>query len=79
VPFDLLEHWTNWRRVTHFRKWFHSFDSSDLLYFAWDFTSEVTVPRSIILVVLWSIWRSLGERPNYLGFQSSRGAHHSLE
>jgi hypothetical protein len=30
-------------------------------------------------VVLWSIWRPLGGRPNYLGFQASRGAHHSLE
>jgi hypothetical protein len=30
-------------------------------------------PRSIISVVLWSLGRSLGERSNYLGFQSSRG------
>jgi hypothetical protein len=55
----------NWRRGAHFRKWFHPFDSLDLHYFSWDFTNEVTVPRSIILVILWSIWRSLGERPNY--------------
>jgi hypothetical protein len=74
VPFDLLEHWANWRRGAHFRKWFHPFDSSDLHYFAWDFTSEVTVPRSIISVVLWSIWRPLGERPNYWSSFIQEGA-----
>jgi hypothetical protein len=55
------------------------FGRSDLHHFAWDFTREVNKPRSIILVVLWSIWRPLGGRPNYLGFQASRGAHHFLE
>jgi hypothetical protein len=78
VPFDLLEHWANWRRGAHFRKWFHPFDSSDLHYFTWDFTNEVIVPRSIISVVLWSIWRPLGERLNYLGFHSSRRAQARL-
>jgi len=74
VPFDLLEHWRNWRRGAHFKKWFHPFESSDLHYFAWDFTSEVTVPRSVILVGLWSIWRPLGERPNYWSSFIQEGA-----
>ena len=43
-------------------------------HFAWDLARKVTKPRSIILVVLWSIWRHLGGRPNYLGFQPSSGA-----
>jgi hypothetical protein len=75
VPFDLLEHWANWRRGAHFRKWFHPFDSSDLHYFAWDFTSEVTVPRSIISVVLWGIWRPLGERSIYWSSFIQEGAN----
>jgi hypothetical protein len=79
VPFDLLDAWDELEERSNFRKWFQSFASPDLHYFAWDFTSEVTRPRSIILVVLWSIWRHLGGRPNYLGFQASRGVHHSLE
>jgi hypothetical protein len=72
-------HGMNWRREANFRKWFQSFNSSDLHHFTWDFTREVTKPRSIILVVLWSIWRHLGVRTIYLGFQASRGAHHILE
>jgi hypothetical protein len=42
-------HGTNWRRGANFRNWFQSFASSDLHHFAWDFTREVTKPRSIIL------------------------------
>jgi hypothetical protein len=73
VPFDLLDAWDELEERSNFRKWFQSFASPDLHYFTWDFTSEVTRPRSIILVVWWSIWRHLGGRSNYLGFQASRG------
>jgi hypothetical protein len=66
-------HWTNWRRGANFRKWFQSFDRSDLHYFSCDFTSEVTGPRSIISMGLWSIGSLLGGRQNYLGLQSSSG------
>jgi hypothetical protein len=67
-------HWMNWRRGAHLRKSFQSFDRSYLHHFSWDFIREVTEPRFIILVVLWSIWKPLEGRPNYLGFQASRGA-----
>jgi hypothetical protein len=42
-------HGTNWRRGANFKNWFQSFASSNLHHFAWDFTREVTKPRSIIL------------------------------
>jgi hypothetical protein len=51
VPFDLLEHWDELEERGTLQKVVSPFDSSDLHYFAWDFTSEVTVPRSIISVV----------------------------
>jgi hypothetical protein len=56
VPFDLLDAWDELEERNNFRKWFQSFTSPDLHYFAWDFTSEVTKPKSIILMVWWSIW-----------------------
>jgi hypothetical protein len=68
VPFDLLDAWDELEERSNIRKWFQSFASQDLHYFAWDFTSEVTRAQSIILVVWWSIWRHLGGRLNYLGF-----------
>jgi hypothetical protein len=73
VPFDLLDAWDELEERSKFKKLFQSFASLDIHYFTWDITSEVTIPSSIILVVLWSIWRNLGGRPNYLGFQASRG------
>ena len=44
-------HGTNWRRGANFRNWFQTFASSYLHHFTWDFTREVTKPRTIILEI----------------------------
>jgi hypothetical protein len=68
VPFDLLDALDELEERSALQKVISAIDRSDLHHFAWDFTREVIEPRSIILVVLWSIWRPLGGRWNYLGF-----------
>jgi hypothetical protein len=37
------------------------------------------IARSIILESFREVWRPHSPRSNYLGFQSSRGAYHSVE
>jgi hypothetical protein len=60
VPFD-LDAWDELEERSTLQKVISDpFGRSGLHHFAWDFTREVTKPRSIILVVLWSIWRPLG-------------------